>query len=303
MLELNINNETSELKTVMLGNSEDFGKTPLPNECFDPKSLENVQNGTYPTQYDVIHQMNLFHQILLKYKVDVIIPKNIEFLNQIFARDIACVIGKKLIIPNIINDRSMEVQGLLENKVMYDLEFLKMPADTRLEGGDILLYNDFIFIGCSSESDFNKYKVARTNYAAVEFIKSNFPEKKIYSFELIKSDTDALSNTLHLDCCFQPIGQRMAIICVEGFKNKEDVIFLEELFGIDNLIYISRHEMYEMAANVFSISENIIVSDVRFERLNQKLYERGFIVEQIQYGEIAKMGGLLRCSTMPLLRK
>ena len=199
MLDLNINNETSELKTVMLGNSEDFGKIPLPNECFDPKSLENVQNGTYPKQYDVIHQMNLCHQILLKYKVDVIIPKNIKFLNQIFARDIAFVISKKLFIPNIINERSMEIQGLLEKKVIYDLELLKMPEDTRIEGGDVLLYNDFIFIGCSSKSDFNKYKVARTNYAAVEFIKSNFPEKKIYSFELIKSDTDALSNTLHLD--------------------------------------------------------------------------------------------------------
>jgi N-dimethylarginine dimethylaminohydrolase len=61
--------------------------------------------------------------------------------------------------------------------------------------------------------------------------------------------------------------------------------------------------MYNMNSNVFSISENIVVSEKGFTRLNTELRKRGFIVEEIQYSEIAKMEGLLRCSTMPLKRK
>ena len=58
-----------------------------------------------------------------------------------------------------------------------------------------------------------------------------------------------------------------------------------------------------MNANVFSISEDVIVSETGFTRLNTELRKRGFTVEEIPYAEIAKMEGLLRCSTIPLIRK
>ncbi|HZK68292.1 MAG TPA: amidinotransferase, partial [Paludibacter sp.] len=39
-------------------------------------------------------------------------------------------------------------------------------------------------------------------------------------------------------------------------------------------------------------------------RLNDHLKDVwGMTVEQVPYHEISKMGGLLRCSTLPLLRK
>jgi N-dimethylarginine dimethylaminohydrolase len=37
--------------------------------------------------------------------------------------------------------------------------------------------------------------------------------------------------------------------------------------------------------------------------LNTELKKRGFAVEEIPYAETAKMEGLLRCSTMPLIRE
>ena len=104
-------------------------------------------------------------------------------------------------------------------------------------------------------------------------------------------------------CCFQPIGQGFAIIYEDGFKNKSDINLLIDIFGNNNLIRISKQEMYEMNSNVFSISENIIVSEMGFNRLNNILREKGFIVEEIKFSEIAKMEGLLRCATLPLYRK
>ena len=137
----------------------------------------------------------------------------------------------------------------------------------------------------------------------VERIKSLFPEKEVRSFELLKSDDNAKENALHLDCCFQPIGKNQAIIYEGGFKNKKDIKYLNQLFGSGNLIKINSQEMYDMNSNIFSISENVIISERSFLRLNKILRERGFTVEEISYSEISKMEGLLRCSTMPLIRK
>ena len=55
--------------------------------------------------------------------------------------------------------------------------------------------------------------------------------------------------------------------------------------------------------SVFSISENVIISEKSFTRLNTELRNRSFIIEDVLYSEIGKMSGLFRCSTMPLIRK
>jgi N-dimethylarginine dimethylaminohydrolase len=74
------------------------------------------------------------------------------------------------------------------------------------------------------------------------------------------------------------------------------------LFGKENLFHIGRNEMYNMFSNVFSIDENVVVSEKNFTRLNNWLRSNGFTVEEIPYAEIAKQEGLLRCSTLPLIR-
>jgi N-dimethylarginine dimethylaminohydrolase len=61
--------------------------------------------------------------------------------------------------------------------------------------------------------------------------------------------------------------------------------------------------MYQMNSNVFSISHEVVVSEKGFTRLNSILRENGFTVEEIPYAETAKMEGLLRCSTLPLVRE
>ena len=57
-----------------------------------------------------------------------------------------------------------------------------------------------------------------------------------------------------------------------------------------------------MTSNIFSISEDLVISDERFTRLNAWLESLGITVEVVKYSEIAKQEGLLRCSTLPLIR-
>ena len=79
-------------------------------------------------------------------------------------------------------------------------------------------------------------------------------------------------------------------------------MFLVNLFGKENLFHITRDEMYHMNSNIFSIAEDVVVSEKNFTRLNNWMRENGITVEEIPYAEIAKQEGLLRCSTLPLIR-
>ena len=304
MLKLNVNNETSRLLTVVLGTAKSNGSTPELEECYDPKSRQNVLNNTYPTEIDMINEMNQFEQVLLKYKVDIRRPETIINYNQIFSRDIAFVVDDSFIISNILPDRSNEILAI--NKVI-DLipknKIIELPEDCHVEGGDVILHNDYIFIGTYDGVDYSNFKTARTNYKAIKFLKEKFTEKKIIPFELIKSDLEPTKNALHLDCCLQPVGNGKLVACPEAFLKREQYKWLVDYFGEENILEISLSEMSEMNCNFFSIDTNIVVSEKSFTRLNSWLRGFDIVVEEINYKEISKQGGLLRCSTLPLIRE
>ena len=303
MLHLNIKNETSRLRTVVLGTAFHNGPIPTIEECYDPKSKIHVIAGTYPKEQDMIVEMESVARVFEKYGIKVFRPKVIENYNQIFSRDIGFVIEDKFITANILPDRDLEISAI--DHVLDQIpkeNRISLPEDCHVEGGDVMPWNNYIFIGTYSGKDYPEYITARTNVNAVKAIQELFPTKIVKSFELRKSNDNAKENALHLDCCFQPIGKDKAILHKNGFLIEEEFLWLVDFFGKENIFEISKDEMYQMNSNVFSISENIIVSEQNFTRLNTWLVEKGFTVEKVPYAEIAKQEGLLRCSTLPLVR-
>jgi len=303
MLKLNINNETSRLRTVVLGIANSNGPVPKIEECYDPKSIEHVKAGTYPKEEDMILEMDAVAAIFEKYGVKVYRPEVIKDCNQIFSRDIAFVIEDKIIRANILPNREKEIRAIdyIWNQIEPDKRII-LPKECHAEGGDVMPWNDYIFIGTYSGDDYSDYITARTNMDAVIALQELFPDKMVKSFELRKSNTDPKENALHLDCCFQPIGTNKAILHKNGFLIEREYQWLVDFFGKENIFEITKDEMYNMYSNVFSISETVIVSEINFTRLNTWLRKQGFTVEEVPYAEIAKQEGLLRCSTMPLIR-
>ena len=303
MLQLNVKNEYSLLRAVVLGSAINNGLTPTASEAYDPKSLEHILAGTYPLEKDMIEEMEAFNKVFLKYNVQVFRPEMIENYNQIFTRDIGFVIDDIFIKANILPDRERELDAIqyVINQI-NPAKVVRPPAEVHIEGGDVMLWNDYIFIGTYKGSDYKEYITARTNRAGVEYIKNLFPHKIVKEFDLVKSKIEARDNALHLDCCFQPVGKNKGIIYKSGFREEADYVYLVNLFGKENLFHITREEMYHMNSNVFSIDENVVVSEKNFTRLNHWLRENNFIVEEIPYAQIAKQEGLLRCSTLPLIR-
>jgi len=304
MLQLNVHNETSKLKAVVLGTAVSNGPTPTADEAYDPKSLEHILAGTYPIENDMVNEMEAFNSVFKKYDVQVYRPEIIENYNQIFSRDIGFVIDDTFIKANILPDRERELDAIqyVINQINPD-KVKRPPQEVHIEGGDVMLWNDYIFIGTYKGSDYKDYITARTNMEGVAYIKSLFPNKIVKEFDLVKSKLEARDNALHLDCCFQPVGKNKGIIYKSGFREEADYVYLVKLFGKENLFHITRDEMYHMNSNVFSIDENVVVSERNFTRLNTWLRENDFVVEEIPYAEIAKQEGLLRCSTLPLIRE
>lgn len=303
-IKLYIENETDALEAVILGIAEKNGNTPRIEEAYDPKSREHIRNNTYPLEDDMVQETEALKSVLEKHNVEVFRPEIIDNCNQIFSRDIAFVIGDFFFKSNILPRREKELEAIEPIiKRIGSGKVIVPPEEVHVEGGDVMLHNEFLFVGTYCGNDYPDYITARTNPQAVDFLNDFFPRKTVKAFDLVKSNTDARNNALHLDCCFQPVGNNLAIIHREGFRNQKDVDFLIELFGVKNIFFIDKDEMYNMWSNIFSISPKVVVSECNFTRLNTWLRSKDITVEEIPYAEIAKQEGLLRCSTLPLRRK
>lgn len=303
-MQLNVKNETATLKAVVLGQPGSMGKTPELGQTYDAKSYESVIKGIYPSEENVYREMSAFEKVLLKHNVQVFRPWTLENCNQVFARDVGFVIGDKIINSNIIPDREDEKEAyeVIYDQIAYN-KIYNLPEKAHVEGGDVVLYNDMVFVGLYSGDDYPRLKTARTNVYAFHFLEELFPEKTFVPIELIKNDTNPRKSILHLDCTFMPVGKDKAIIYKDGFKNEKDFWKILDIFGRKNVFEITSEEMYEMQTNVFSIAPDIVVSEKNFTRLNHFLTsDWGINVEEVPYREISKMGGLLRCSTLPLIR-
>lgn len=302
MININIENEYSRLKTVILGIADDLGVPPKESDAYDPRSLYHIKNNSYPIEDDLLREVDSFHNKLIKHNVDVIRPDNINNCNQIFARDLGFVISNLFFLSNIVPNRYDELKGINDTLNNLDVGVIKLPEFMHIEGGDVIVHNDKVFIGTYTEDDYSSLITARTNYSSIDYLKKMITSKEIIPLELKKSNTDIYENTLHLDCCFQTISNDKAIICPDGFKNKKDVDYLVNYFGENNTFIASSEETFELTSNVLVISPEVIVSRLKSDRLNSWLENKGVLVEKVDYSNVSKMSGLFRCSTLPLNR-
>lgn len=284
---LNVKNETDRLTSVILGVGKDQGE----QLDINPVSKYHIENGTYPTEEANVRELSAVEKALVNEGVEVIRPKNLPNTEQIFTRDIGFVIDDRFIVANMKEEvRQPEIDGI--EGVLHNLpqgKVVKLSNEAIIEGGDVILMNDHVFVGLGK----------RTNQQGFEELKALFPKKHFHSIALNVTD-DPKTNILHLDCTFQPVGQDMAIIYEDGFKEYPEVIY--DLFGDEKLIKIDQSEMNQMFPNVFSIAPDKVLVEEHFGRLISVLRSKGITPVPVPYAETAKLSGLLRCSTLPLFR-
>ncbi|MCS7003820.1 MAG: arginine deiminase family protein [Cytophagales bacterium] len=286
---LNVHNETDTLKAVIVGTALDGRKVSPGN---NPKVREHIEKGTMPTEEQLQEQLDEFCNVLQARGVTVFRPQNLPETGQIFTRDLGFVIGNTFVKGNLLRqNRRVEYEGLQYIvQQIPESHILIAPEEIILEGGDIVLYNQYVFVGIGD----------RTQEKGYQFLKEHFePQKQVIPL-YIRATDDPRTNVLHLDCAFQPVGKDCAIIYEEGFVKRPDILY--QLFPSEKLIRVSSDEMYEMFPNIFSISPSTVVIERNFRRLRDELHKRNINTLEVSFDQVSKLGGLLRCSTLPLKR-
>ena len=97
-MKLQINSETGQLKTVILGIASGRSKKIYLN---NPKYAEFVKRGEAPTESELVFEMEGLNKVLVENGVEVLRPRNIPDQDQIFCRDIGFVIGDHFFVSRM----------------------------------------------------------------------------------------------------------------------------------------------------------------------------------------------------------
>ena len=91
-------------------------------------------------------------------------PEIVNNCNQIFSRDIAFIVEDRLFISNILPARDKEIDAIQHILAQIPKENIhKIPEDVHVEGGDVIVHNEYLFVGFYDQPDYADYVTARTN--------------------------------------------------------------------------------------------------------------------------------------------
>lgn len=290
-LNIHVNNEISKLEAVILG----IGTDPSDPGAGNPKTKFHLEHSTYPNKNSLLNNINDFEKALIENGVLVFRPVNLQKQTQLFTRDLGFVIGNELFLCPMNDNRKNEIKGisyLMDILGPVKIIDLSKEKDLKIEGGDIVLTDHTIFVGLSQ----------RTNNKAFQYLKKRFTGQKNVIQVKIETDQDNhQEHSLHLDCVFNPLGKDCAIVYEDGIKHVTK-LYDELQLPESNIFKPNKWQFVSMCANVLSINPTTVIIEKEFIDLNYWLKERGFTVIEVNFKDISKLGGLLRCSTLPLRR-
>lgn len=230
----------------------------------------------------MLKQYTAFTNLLINEGAKLIFLNPIYGPNQVFTRDIGFAIEDILFICKLGNKkRKEEIKALKEYIKDKNIKYYEMHNE--IEGGDVLIYKEYIFVGVSTRTSFK---------GIVELKKYLKKEGKKYNIIPIRFNKEKM---LHLDCVFNILDDDDAIICDYVY----DKYIIERI--IKNLYYIDKKTARKLGTNIISLGEKrIVTSDKKVEKI---LKRAGFKVFYLNYSEIIKAGGGFTCSTLPIFRE
>ena len=300
-MEFFIQDERGKLQTVLIGRCDHLQSISPKNFQIDPISKKNATAHQIPDEHTINSQVNGLVSLLSSLDITVIRPNKIKHTCPLFVRDLSFVIDKQLFKSHIKTPRKNELKSIEQPLADPFSKAVDFDRSVFIEGGDVILWNDYIFVGYNDNRVFTSEVTARTNSEAIDALSYHFPNRKVIGLRLQKSNTDPLKNALHLDCAFMPFGSHYALIHMDSFVDREALLTLDKIF-MGHLIPVTANEMRKFACNLLSISDHTVICSDSTPICNT-LHNLGLTVHKVPFHLVERLGGSIRCVTLPLTQK
>ncbi|MDN4524620.1 dimethylarginine dimethylaminohydrolase family protein [Fictibacillus fluitans] len=246
------------------------------NETQRHYARENINRSLASTQHkEFVHALRNQGVEVVELKPDQQYPE------QVFTRDIGFTIDSTVFLCNMGSTIRKGEEEILKKWLISQKVNMQPLPGTKIEGGDVVADRENVFVGVSG----------RTSNISIKALQQHLPEKNVMAIPFDKK-------YLHLDCVFNILSPKEALIYPPAFQEKE----LDILSKMYDLIEVSQEEQFTLGTNVLSIGNKKVFSLPFNKKVNRKLRERGYEVIEVDLSEIIKSGGSFRCCTLPLVR-
>lgn len=234
-----------------------------------------------PGRAGVLAQHEAVRQALIDEHISVVdVPPDPRFPLQFNVRDAAAIVGTQCILgrmarPVRVGEAELVRAQLPEGNIAHSIDV------GRLEGGDIIVTPTAVIVGLSQRTD---------RRGAHELQDLVGPTRAVCRVELAP-------DVLHLDVAMNLLSPDV------GIMHRPSIVGpLPELLRTVDWIEVTDEEYAEQGANLLSLGPRHVAFDARHRRIGGELRSRGFDCLSLELDEITKVGGGIRCMTLPLRR-
>ncbi|WP_030253007.1 dimethylarginine dimethylaminohydrolase family protein [Streptomyces violens] len=204
---------------------------------------------------------------------------------QHYPRDLAFVIDDVLVMARLNSAHRLPETNALARLTAAMPKVVHLPDGT-IEGGDVMLHDGAVLVGLSEETSAAGIEALRASLGALGIDREVVPVRF------------SVPGIVHLDDHFNIVAPRTALIHRAVFPQAQ-VRWFEQRF---DLIDVTDDEALAVQANVLATAPETVVIARGSDRIARALTARGIEVLIVDYSEVTKVPGSLRCSTLPLLR-
>jgi N-dimethylarginine dimethylaminohydrolase len=279
--------EFGTLRCVAMRYAADFTRD-LDGAGVHPVLARQMATSTW-SRYDaptVRAQQETLISLLLDRGVDVIVLDQAPGCSsQHYPRDIGFVVDNILFVARLNSDHRRPETAALAAIATAMPNVVELTAGT-IEGGDVMLHKGCVLVGQSEE----------TSIAGIHALQNAMATAGID--RMVIPVPFAATGIVHLDDHFNIVAPDTALIHREVFCSTQ-LRWFEQNF---DLIDVTDDEARAVQVNVLAIAPGTVIVAEGSDRIASELARRGIDVLAVDYSEVTKVPGSLRCTTLPLLR-
>jgi len=276
--------EWATLRRVVTASPAAFFQTPPIN------LTQELEYSARPIDIDrLLGEYRAVIHILRKVNTSIVeVPPRADLPYLFNTRDAGVALGDRYLQCKMAKAIRADEPNWIAHHVIGDRPQTLQPSksvDASYEGGDIFIIDGVLVVGISQ----------RTNVQGVELLlRRSESKRQVFLVELTP-------DVLHLDTVFNVVPG----ICVADSDRIVNFDALtEELarWGIGAVVEVSHAEANGLATNFLCLAkDHILIADSAPE-LKEELERRGVIVDVVTMTEHHRIGGSVRCMTLPLVR-